>query len=66
MWTEVDVGHYRYVRNVTSNQLLAKYLILGADLRELKENIGGLMFESMLDEMIAQHEEFVTEIKSHA
>jgi len=65
MWTEVDTGKYKYVRNVTSNQLLAKYLILGADLRELKENIGGVMFESLLDDMIVQHEEFLAEIKSH-
>ncbi len=57
MWEKVSKGRYEYRQNVTNSQLLAKYLILGADLRELYENFDTPQAKKFLSEMIDQHQE---------
>lgn len=61
MWVEVGTGQYEYRRNVTTNQLLAKYIILGADLRELYENFDTPEAKEFLNEIIEQHQQIETD-----
>lgn len=56
LWINEKQGNYTYRRNITNNQLLAKYVVLGADLRELYENFDKPEARTMLDEIIQQHE----------
>jgi hypothetical protein len=58
MWTEVSTGKYTYVRNVTNEQILARYLLLGTDLQELLSVIDdSVRAKEYLEEIIFWHKE---------
>lgn len=61
MWVQTGTGQYEYRRNVTTSQLLAKYIILGADLRELYENFDTPEAKRFLSEIIDQHQQIETD-----
>ncbi len=61
MWVQTGTGQYEYRRNVTTSQLLAKYIILGADLRELYENFETPEAKRFLSEIIDQHQQIETD-----
>lgn len=61
MWVDVKHGNYSYRRNFTSNQLLARYVVLGADLRELYENFDTPEAKNMLNDIIEQHQRVITD-----
>lgn len=62
MWKEVSTGKFKYRPETTTGELMAKYVALGADLRELKEYIWTDTARSieMIDEMIQSHSEIMS------
>ncbi len=61
MWVQTGPGLFEYRRNVTTSQLLARYIILGADLRELYENFETPEAKRFLSEIIDQHQQIETD-----
>lgn len=62
MWKEVSKGKFTWTANVTAEQLLARYVLLGADLRELDEawndpDVDVKYVKQLLAEIIKQHEQ---------
>lgn len=61
VWIEAQVGNSVIKHNITSNQLLARYITLGADLRELSENFSSPNAKTLLDEIIEHHGSITTD-----
>lgn len=64
MWVMTAPGKFEYKKSgVSNNELVAQYILLGADLRELKESWGTERAEQLLNDIIKYQADFEHELR---